>query len=144
MQIHAKSNELETARGKLRVLERDQRDALAANTDSEQVEKLSRTITGLEASKKQTERDREHCEGKWKKLLSFKGVCPMCGSDSKELQKGAEKLRGEELGGFVQRLAGLSEQITTNRGLSITCEKERKRRRAVCWRNSRRTSKRQS
>ena len=74
-------------------------------------------LAEFEGAKQQAERERTQVTEKWRKLLSFKGVCPMCGSDSKEWQAGAEKMRGEELAGVEQRISAANEASATTRTL---------------------------
>jgi hypothetical protein len=116
VQIEAAGLKLDGARGKLRDLERAQREAMAGN-GAEEIEKRRRELSRLESDKVGLESERKAAEAKWRKLLSFEGVCPMCGTDSGSWRAGAEKMRDEQLAGITRRLAANNEATTTARTL---------------------------
>jgi hypothetical protein len=115
--IEEKGLALEAARGKLRDLERGQRDALTDNPDSERASREAGKLSGLKSSRQQLEREREAAAESWRKRLAFKGVCPMCGSDSENWRAGAEKMRDEQLTGFERRAQSLIEETDRVRTL---------------------------
>ena len=109
-QIADKSRALDEARAKLRTLERELRDALLDDPDGARAAKEAGKLQELGSSRSQLNREREHAADEWRKRLKFKGVCPMCGSDSENWRAGAEKMRDEQLAGFERRAEALREE----------------------------------
>jgi DNA repair exonuclease SbcCD ATPase subunit len=116
-QIKTKEAELETARSKLRDLERGRAASVREATNAEEVEAAERKLAEITAHKTVVERERTAATEKWRKLLSFKGVCPMCGSDSEAWHKGAEKMRDQELANIARRIEAVTEEIQTKQTL---------------------------
>jgi AAA domain len=117
IQIDTKTKALDEARRKLRDLEKTNREEIAKAGNSEKIGKHTTTLTAAESSRTELENERRTAEAKWKKVLERKGVCPMCGTDSKDWHKGAEKMRDEQLKGIARRLTGATEQITATRSV---------------------------
>jgi hypothetical protein len=118
VQIQEKGLALEAARGKLRDLERGQREALQDNPDADRAEKEAGKLSGLNGRKSEIERERERCDTKWKRLLSLPGgICPTCGTSVKLWAEEPAKVRSEELAEIDGRLAGVTEELTTTRRL---------------------------
>ena len=117
VQLQQQSTKLDEARNKLRDLERGQRESLKELANDEEIERHKKRLAEFEGAKQQAEREKTQITEKWRKLLAFEGVCPMCGTDSKDWRAGAEKMRGEELAGVEQRIAAANEATTTTRTL---------------------------
>jgi hypothetical protein len=116
-QIKTKGEELEAARTKLRDIERSQRESMREGINNEEVAGAERKVADLTAHKATVEREKTAATEKWRKLLGFKGVCPMCGSDSEAWHKGAESMRDQELANISRRIESVTEEIQTNKTL---------------------------